>query len=101
MQGVELASLETIAVIHTLGAFCIVAFVIVHLYLMTTGRTITSNFQAMVTGWEEIDEEETMKIESEMAESARALIRTSNGKSELKQAPKRKQVKIKEETLQD
>ena len=101
MQGVELASLETIAVIHTLGAFCIVAFVIVHLYLMTTGRTITSNFQAMVTGWEEIDEEETKAIETEMAESAKALIKTSNGKNQLEQPRKRKQKRVKEESLQD
>jgi len=101
MQGVELASLEVIAVLHTLGAFCIVAFVIVHLYLMTTGRTITSNFQAMVTGWEEIDEEDSMIIESEMAESARALIKSSNGKDRLKQPWKRKQKTVTEETLQD
>ena len=104
VQGIELGSLELIAILHTLGAFFIVAFVIVHLYLMTTGRTITSNFEAMVTGWEEIDEEETLIIEHEMAESAKALIKTSDGKKKKKKKKEKKKKKNKKnegETPQD
>jgi thiosulfate reductase cytochrome b subunit len=102
VQGIELGSLELIAVLHTLGAFFIGAFVIVHLYLMTTGRTITSNFEAMVTGWEEIDEEETLIIEHEMAESAKALIKTSDGKKKKKKKKDKKKKKKNEgETPQD
>lgn len=52
----------------------------------------------MVTGWEEIDEEETLIIEHEMAESAKALIKTSDGKKKKKL---KKQKKNKEETQQD
>lgn len=49
--------LETIAVLHTLGAFLLVAFVLAHQYLITTGHTITSNLQAMITGYEELEDE--------------------------------------------
>jgi thiosulfate reductase cytochrome b subunit len=47
--------LETIATVHTAGAFVLVAFVIAHVYLVTTGHTLTSNLKAMVTGYEELD----------------------------------------------
>jgi thiosulfate reductase cytochrome b subunit len=29
------------------------AFVIAHVYLITTGHTLTAHLRAMVTGWEE------------------------------------------------
>jgi thiosulfate reductase cytochrome b subunit len=47
--------LQWIAVTHTIGAFLMLAFLISHLYLATTGHKITSQFKAMVTGWEEIE----------------------------------------------
>jgi thiosulfate reductase cytochrome b subunit len=34
-----------------------VAFLITHLYLITTGETATSNLKAMITGYEELEEE--------------------------------------------
>ena len=40
------------ALIHTAGAFALLAFLIAHIYLTTTGETLTSNLQAMITGWE-------------------------------------------------
>ncbi len=45
------------AVIHTLGAFLLVAFFVIHLYLITTGETVTSNLKAMITGYEELEKE--------------------------------------------
>ncbi len=51
-------SLRTIAVLHTLGAFALLAFIIAHVYLITTGETITSNLKAMITGYEELEVEE-------------------------------------------
>lgn len=48
--------IEPIAVIHTLLAYMLVGFVIMHVYMTTTGHTLTSNIKAMVTGWEEVDE---------------------------------------------
>jgi len=50
--------LSTIAIFHTMGAFAIIAFVIVHIYLTTTGHTVLSNIRAMITGWEEIEIDE-------------------------------------------
>lgn len=55
--GLKVESLEPIAVVHTAGAFLLIAFIIVHVYLITTGATITSNLKAMLTGFEEIDDE--------------------------------------------
>lgn len=55
--GLALPGLATVAILHTLGAFLLVVFVIVHLYLITTGTTVTSNLKAMITGYEEVDNE--------------------------------------------
>ena len=49
--------LDRIALLHTAGAFFLVAFVIAHVYLISTGRTPVSNLKAMITGYEEIDVE--------------------------------------------
>ena len=54
--GIE--SLERVAVAHTIGAYVLIAFVIVHLYLITTGHSVTSNLKAMITGWEELETDE-------------------------------------------
>ena len=54
----NIRGLETVAVFHMAGAFLLVAFVIVHLYLITTGRTVTSNLRAMITGYEELEDEQ-------------------------------------------
>jgi len=51
-------SLRPVALVHTLSAFGLVAFMVGHVYLTTTGHTIFSNVKAMITGWEEIEEEE-------------------------------------------
>ncbi|MCA9741565.1 MAG: cytochrome b/b6 domain-containing protein [Deferribacteres bacterium] len=52
--------LELIAILHTIGALMLVAFVVVHVYLMTTGHTALSNLQAMLTGYEELEDDETV-----------------------------------------
>jgi thiosulfate reductase cytochrome b subunit len=57
MEGLNIDSIATIALFHTAGAFLLVAFIIIHLYLITTGSTITSNLKAMITGYEELDKE--------------------------------------------
>jgi len=46
--------LEWIAIGHTIGAFLMLAFLISHLYLVTTGHKITSHVKAMITGWEDV-----------------------------------------------
>jgi thiosulfate reductase cytochrome b subunit len=51
------ASLWVIAVVHVLGAFGLVAFLIGHVYLTTTGHTPLTNIKAMLTGWEELEDD--------------------------------------------
>ena len=50
-------SLEWVAFFHTLGAFLILFFFIVHVYLTTAGHTVTSHIKAMITGWEEVEKD--------------------------------------------
>jgi thiosulfate reductase cytochrome b subunit len=54
--GLEWLSLPVIAFIHMAGAFAILSFLIVHIYMITTGHTIFSHTRAMITGWEELQE---------------------------------------------
>jgi len=56
----ELAGLETVAIIHVMGAFLLVVFLIVHLYLITTGHTPLGNIKAMITGFEKVEDDEKL-----------------------------------------
>jgi thiosulfate reductase cytochrome b subunit len=46
--------LRSIALAHTAAAFMMLAFVIAHAYLATTGHTPLAHIKAMITGWEDI-----------------------------------------------
>ena len=59
--GLSGLSLEVVAMIHLAGAFAILSFVIVHIYMITTGRTIFAHTRAMITGWEEVEEADTVE----------------------------------------
>lgn len=54
-------SLEWIAVSHTIGAMLLMIFVVIHVYMTTTGHTPASNIKAMMTGYEDIEDEEISK----------------------------------------
>lgn len=58
IEAINIESLRFIAIAHTLGAFLMVAFVILHVYMTTTGETVLSNLRAMITGYEDIEEPE-------------------------------------------
>ena len=60
--SLNIEGLQVIAILHTIGAFLLVAFLLSHLYLITTGRTVTSNLKAMITGYEELPDEPEQKI---------------------------------------
>jgi thiosulfate reductase cytochrome b subunit len=47
-------TLGAMAFLHMAGAFAILIFLIVHVYMTTTGHSILCHFQAMCTGWEEV-----------------------------------------------
>ncbi len=49
--------LASIAFWHTLGAILLMIFLVIHVYMTTTGETPTSNIKAMITGYEEIEED--------------------------------------------
>ncbi|MFY0653435.1 MAG: cytochrome b/b6 domain-containing protein [Cyclobacteriaceae bacterium] len=61
---IKMSGLELVAIIHTAGAFLIVCFLILHLYLISTGTSFWSNLKAMVTGYEEMEIETNVKEES-------------------------------------
>jgi len=52
-------SLEWVAFFHTLAAFLMLFFVIVHIYLTTTGHTPLAHIKAMISGWEDVETEPT------------------------------------------
>jgi thiosulfate reductase cytochrome b subunit len=58
IDAINISSLEVIAIFHTVAAILLVVFIIVHLYLITTGETLTSNLKAMLTGYEELEGDE-------------------------------------------
>ncbi len=70
IDALNIDSLEIIAIVHTVAAFSLVAFLIVHIYLITTGETITSNLRAMMTGYEELEDEDADEYEEEIEENS-------------------------------
>ena len=52
--GVQLGA---IALAHTLAAFLMLIFLIVHVYFATTGHTPLAHIKAMLTGWEDLEQE--------------------------------------------
>lgn len=54
-------SLKVISVIHTLGAFAILTFLIVHVYMTTTGHSLFAHIRAMISGWESVEEGERVE----------------------------------------
>ena len=48
-------SLEWVAFVHVIGAFCITTFFFVHVYLTTTGPTLLTHIRAMITGYDEYE----------------------------------------------
>ncbi|MBF0351487.1 MAG: cytochrome b/b6 domain-containing protein [SAR324 cluster bacterium] len=63
MWGVErwpelslaIGGLTWVAPIHTLCSWLFFSFVILHVYLTTTGHTVTSNIKAMIGGFDKVD----------------------------------------------
>lgn len=48
-------ALGSVALLHTIGAFMMLVFLIAHVYLATAGHTPLAHIKAMFTGWEEVD----------------------------------------------
>lgn len=54
--GLEWLSLPVVAFIHVAGAFAILNFLVVHIYMTTTGHSLMAHIKAMITGWEAVEE---------------------------------------------
>jgi thiosulfate reductase cytochrome b subunit len=50
-------TLQAAAAVHVLGALFLMAFVVGHVYLTTTGTTPLANLKAMIFGWETMEDE--------------------------------------------
>jgi thiosulfate reductase cytochrome b subunit len=53
--GLSFLSLKAVAMVHMAGAFAIFTFVIVHVYMTTTGHSLSAYIKAMITGWEDVE----------------------------------------------
>jgi len=62
--------LDLIAVSHTFGAFMLITFLVVHVYMTTTGNSLTSNIKAMITGYEDLEEEDQEEEEEKEYKAA-------------------------------
>ncbi len=51
------AGLDGVAFLHTAMAFVRLLFLLVHIYLTTTGGSLLAYIQSMITGWEEVEED--------------------------------------------
>lgn len=54
--GLVSLTLGIVAGAHTAVAFAVLAFLIIHVYMTTTGHTLFAHIKGMITGWEEIEE---------------------------------------------
>lgn len=61
MWGLNKTSL---APVHHLGSWLFLSFLAVHIYLTTTGHSVLSNVRAMITGYDEIEEENNERAKS-------------------------------------
>ncbi len=51
----RMGGLPWLAPFHTLIAWLFAAFLVLHIYLTTTGHTPTANLKAMTIGWDEVE----------------------------------------------
>jgi thiosulfate reductase cytochrome b subunit len=47
----EFLGLQNIAFLHIFFAFALIGFAVVHVYMVTTGKTLLEYVRAMITGW--------------------------------------------------
>ena len=50
------SSLNPVAFIHTLFAFIILHFLVIHMYMTTTGDTVFAYIKSMIVGYEQVEE---------------------------------------------
>ncbi|MBK1722271.1 cytochrome b/b6 domain-containing protein [Thiocystis violacea] len=53
-----IGSVWVVAMLHLSIAYFLVLFLLIHLYIITTGETVMTNMRAMLTGWHRDDHQE-------------------------------------------
>jgi thiosulfate reductase cytochrome b subunit len=56
LWGLGWLSLKLVAGVHLAGGFAILSFLIVHVYMITTGHNLGAHTRAMICGWEEVED---------------------------------------------
>jgi len=51
----ELGGLPMLALVHTLVAWTFATFIVMHIYLTTTGHKPTAGIKSMITGWDDVE----------------------------------------------
>jgi len=51
----ELGGLPALALVHTLVAWAFAAFIVMHIYLTTTGHSPTAGIKSMIGGWDDVE----------------------------------------------
>jgi thiosulfate reductase cytochrome b subunit len=51
----ELGGLPVLALVHTLVAWAFAAFIVMHIYLTTTGHSPTAGIKSMIVGWDDVE----------------------------------------------
>ena len=54
--GLDFLTLGMVGLAHMALAFGLLTFLVVHVYMTTTGHTILAHTKGMITGWEEVEE---------------------------------------------
>jgi thiosulfate reductase cytochrome b subunit len=51
----ELGGLPALALVHTLVAWAFATFIVMHVYLTTTGHSPTAGIKSMIGGWDDVE----------------------------------------------
>ncbi|MFC1776190.1 cytochrome b/b6 domain-containing protein [Pseudomonadota bacterium] len=51
----ELGGLPTLALVHTFVAWAFATFIVMHIYLTTTGHSPTAGIKSMIGGWDDVE----------------------------------------------
>lgn len=54
--GLDFPTLGMVALAHMALAFGVLIFLVIHVYMTTTGHTVFAHTKGMITGWEEVEE---------------------------------------------
>lgn len=86
----SLGGLIILAPLHNLGSWLFLTFIVVHVYLTTTGHTVFANIRAMITGYDDVaedmkNEEYHRMMELKMVDLVGALIGRNKPVKELKE----------------